>query len=300
MAAGVGAEAAARHALAQIAQDEGIVAKVADRLREQRLRQLAARLYPTVPSCQVPTLSLIYMVAFSENQTHPYLAPEPHVGTFVEVGAYDGEFVSNTVTLADAGWHGVYIEPVPEFVQRCADRHARNPNVQVLHTAAGPEDGATVEMRVAGTLSTSNADMLALYQHMNWSKDHVTDQVVRVPSNRLDTLLELAGVQPSFDVLVIDTEGWELNVMRGFDLARWMPALAIVEIEDSAETIQTAIREGAVDQEAAERVIGSMRAVRDIFLQHGYKSVFADAINTVFVREDLQHKFAGSLPMDDL
>ena len=44
-------------------------------------------------------------------------------GTFVEIGAYDGESFSNTSFLADLGWNGLYVEPVPKFAALCRARH---------------------------------------------------------------------------------------------------------------------------------------------------------------------------------
>ena len=40
-------------------------------------------------------------------------------GTFVEVGAFDGWSYSHTVCLAQLGWRGLYIEPVPEHAALC-------------------------------------------------------------------------------------------------------------------------------------------------------------------------------------
>src|SRR5262245_554998 len=74
------------------------------------VKALLKRLLPCVPSvgtalppssfyrpdadCQVRGLDAIYNAAFG-NLKH---------GVFVEVGAYDGQFVSNTCFLADLGW----------------------------------------------------------------------------------------------------------------------------------------------------------------------------------------------------
>ena len=65
-------------------------------------------------SCQLPLL------------LHFYKRYLPQTGTFVEVGAFDGEAFSNTSCLADAGWTGNYIEPIPDYASKCAARHANN------------------------------------------------------------------------------------------------------------------------------------------------------------------------------
>src|SRR5579885_680685 len=75
--------------------------------------------YRPTQTCQIPILGGLYEHLFGERTD----------GTFVEVGAYDGETYSNTSSLADLGWRGVYVEPVPSSVARCRQRHARNPRV---------------------------------------------------------------------------------------------------------------------------------------------------------------------------
>src|SRR5262245_29035772 len=54
-------------------------------------------------SCQIPNL----------REQYESLGLSPHTGYFVEVGAFDGESFSNTSFLADQGWSGLYVEPVP-------------------------------------------------------------------------------------------------------------------------------------------------------------------------------------------
>jgi len=60
-------------------------------------------------SCQIPNLKKIYREIFGDCA----------FGTFVEVGAFDGESFSNTSGLADFGWRGLYIEPISEFAIQC-------------------------------------------------------------------------------------------------------------------------------------------------------------------------------------
>ena len=59
-----------------------------------------------------------------------------------------------------------------------------------------------------------------------------------------------------FDLLVIDVEGGEAGVLAGFTLSRWLPKLVIIE----------------------------RPPVPNCFTEAGYKSVFEDWINTVFIR----------------
>ena len=55
-------------------------------------------------TCQIPGLDAIYDQYFGDK-----------IGSFVEVGAFDGMTYSNTWHLANRGWYGVYIEAHPDF-----------------------------------------------------------------------------------------------------------------------------------------------------------------------------------------
>jgi hypothetical protein len=54
-----------------------------------------------------------------------------------------GRCASNTCFLADLGWRGIYVEPVPEYAERYAGRHGHNPNITVVSTAVGEDEGTT-------------------------------------------------------------------------------------------------------------------------------------------------------------
>jgi len=62
---------------------------------------------PLSRSCQIHTLNEIYSKYF-----------DPDHGTFVEVGANNGERWSNTWHLANSGWKGLYFEPIAELADK--------------------------------------------------------------------------------------------------------------------------------------------------------------------------------------
>src|SRR5258708_6764498 len=58
-------------------------------------------------------------------------------GYFVEVGAFDGENLSNTYFLEKAlGWQGILVEPIPKLAAQC---RTKRPLSQVVEAACvGP------------------------------------------------------------------------------------------------------------------------------------------------------------------
>ena len=77
-------------------------------------------------------------------------------GFFVEIGGFDGETWSNTSFLADEGWTGLYVEPVPGHARMIVARHFLN-RVYVEQRAVMPEPGV-MTFSSMGALSTAIAD----------------------------------------------------------------------------------------------------------------------------------------------
>ncbi len=222
-----------------------------------------ASFYPHPRACQLPVLGGLYEMMFGERTD----------GTFVEVGAFDGETYSNTSNLADLGWRGVYVEPVANAVADCRKRHARNPKVSVLACAIGAEDG-TASLWENGPCSTLSEAEHAL----NMSQGLVLVPEVRraeVPVRRLDGVLAETGIAPGFELLVVDVDGWEEAVFAGFDLDRWKPRYLLVElVEDSPHFA------------GAAELIAVARRVREHVGRHGYAEVYRDPGNTIFRAPD--------------
>lgn len=190
---------------------------------------------------------------------------------FVEVGGFDGEMLSNTACLADAGWRGLYVEPVPDYAARCRRRHARNPNVLVAECAVGARAG-TAELQVRGLLSGIAAGHQLAFDVAEWAAPFPRDRRIAVPQQTLDAVLEAAAIAPGFELLVVDVEGYEAAVFAGFDIARWHPTMMVVELCD-----------GGHDYDAFPDLVREHAAVRGHVLAGGYTAALVDSVNTVFV-----------------
>lgn len=220
--------------------------------------------YRPAADCQIPSLADIYMKTFGLKSD----------GTFIEVGANDGASVSNTAFLADMGWTGIYVEPLPRLAARCRARHRRN-NVKVIEAAVG---STRDEIRVFdnGLLSSAVPAVNELYQKLDWSRPLLTNDSMLVKQKLLEDVLAENRIPPEFDILGIDVEGMEWEVLRPFDLARWRPRLLICELEDQHPSFQ-----GASEAEAKMRE--DARKCREKVLRTGlYEEIYRDQINTVY------------------
>ena len=216
-------------------------------------------MYTTGKGCQIHELPII-LEKFLGFKTD---------GRFVEVGAFDGSQWSNTYGLACIGWKGIAIEPHPEFNSRCNQIH-KSHNVKVLRLAISNYEGEG-ELYLAGSLSTLYNSTVIAYRGMEWSSYLFPDDIktfnVRVTT--LDTCLEEERWEPDFDLLVIDVEGGELEVLKGFSIDHWRPKMMIIETH--AEYPDRCLNYKG-------RVIGTMLDF------YGYREVYADTINSIYVK----------------
>lgn len=187
-------------------------------------------------------LPIEFRAQFAEDALVWNFLGRPLEGFFIEVGAFDGVAFSVTHGLEAIGWNGLLIEALPEKAAACK---AARPNSRVVHAALGPAGcGPTAEFSavadyLGGMLSylKTNAEHLDLINRVR-----APTQRTQVPQTTMDELLkDHAG---AIDLAVIDVEGGELDVLRGFDLGRFRPRVLLIEDNSMG-------RDPAIDQHMA-------------------------------------------------
>lgn len=164
----------------------------------------------------------------------------------MEVGAFNGIDYSNSWGLIKSGWPAILIEPMPENVIRCLAEHKNRPWVIVEPVACGEDEG------VRQMFFEREGSRLA----------REGEPITSVPMMTLNAILKKHDWQPYFDMLVIDVEGAEQYVLKGFDLEFYRPKLCIVETHSHQR-----------------------QAIRDWF-EKLYRIYSEDDLNTLFVRKD--------------
>lgn len=129
-------------------------------------------------------------------------------GFFIEVGAHNGFYESNTYHLEKfKGWKGVLVEPVPELFKECIKER---PNSKVYNCALVPHDypNTTIELFFAdGTthvkgIQNDNPSYLKKIREVG-EKYSIPHYTARVPVRTLDSILdELAIKQIDFFLLM--------------------------------------------------------------------------------------------------
>ena len=213
--------------------------------------------------CQIPDLQIIYDQYFKNTNN----------GTFVEVGAYDGRSWSNTCFLADIGWKGIYIEPIKQYADSCITTHINN-NVIVENCAIGCVED-TIPIYVRDGLTT-------LVPEVNVAHDEMFNGTFSTGSAtvvRLENILRKHGIEYDFDLLVVDTEGYEYEVFQSFSLDEYRPKIIIVELCD--------IHPGYGNYPNLQQ---NAKFTRDHITNNGYHEIYRDYFKTVFISDNTRPK----------
>lgn len=140
-------------------------------------------------------------------------------GFFVEVGANDPYHASQSSHLEQLGWTGILIEPQPNLAADLA--RSRTAKVFAVACSSPQNAGKVMRLHVAGALSSLDPARMAPGAR--------TERVIEVPVRTLDDVLTEARAPVGFDLLSVDVEGHELEVLSGFNFARWRPRLILLE-----------------------------------------------------------------------
>lgn len=216
-------------------------------------------------SCQIPFLSSIYSQIFGTEKP----------GFLVEVGAFDAITYSNSSGLLEKGWSGILIEPVPEFAEKCRKRYFNNTKVRIVEKAISNKIGMQ-RLDSAGPLSTLSSELISEYRTLEWSRPSTTNDWFEVETITLDETLKIEGVSPNFELLIVDVEGFESEVFEGFTLEHWKPKMIVVELSDFHPNLESHKR-------------GHFHLGENL-LSAGYKIIYKDAINTIFVQTNILYE----------
>lgn len=201
---------------------------------------LDASLAQTVPVIGMPS-TLPYNLKVGTNRStysqwgqdtvlFPFLSKIQN-GFFVESGAYDGEYMSNTLLFEQLGWKGLLVEPHPPTFVELLSKHRR------AHT-------------FQGCLSPTAEPMVLQFSGGSGVGHVVKDGEFNVNAQPLHALMDQMG-QKTVDFWSLDIEGSEAEVLGATDFKKVEVGVLLVEMNKSEKNNEaiTAVmtKEGFVD-----------------------------------------------------
>jgi FkbM family methyltransferase len=148
----------------------------------------------------------------------------------VDVGAYDGEYCSNSLPFIREGWRAILIEPHPESFERLQRLHQGNPLVDCVRKACLHEEG---EMPLYLGAESNNTMATLCTEDSAWFRVFRSEESVPVEAVTLTRLLDGRDVPADFSLLLIDAEGMDYEVLLGLDPARYRPRVIVTENYES-------------------------------------------------------------------
>lgn len=138
-------------------------------------------------------------------------------GIFIEVGAFDGIFSSNTKLLEeDYDWTGILVEPSANlFDVLCKNR----PNSHCFQCALG-------SFEENNTYAYGDFDGHAMSSFTNRRDEPATYQVL---IRSLQSILDECGLT-HINFFSLDTEGYELNILKGIDFDKTSFDYLLIEV----------------------------------------------------------------------
>lgn len=143
-------------------------------------------------------------------------------GYFVEIGAADGVYFSNTWALEGIlNWGGVLVEANPKWWAALE----RNRSCVKIRKAAWSSSGEIVNLKLDGLFSTIDQ-----FNPLRMSLGRKSRARMRsLETVSLNDLLELYSDDRIIDFLSIDTEGAEFEILRGVDFEKYSFGFVCVE-----------------------------------------------------------------------
>ena len=126
-------------------------------------------------------------------------------GRFLDIGAHDGQMLSNTRALALSGWWGTLVEPNPYLFLELLKRYGNDKRFTLINAAMSDKSGMTDFFYDAGG-----------YQ---FGSSIASNAKELFPGQAFATSFKVNAISPkdlteTYDFISIDTEGFDLPILK--------------------------------------------------------------------------------------
>ncbi len=165
--------------------------------------------------------------------------------TFAQVGGNDGQLDDPISQIAKTrNWKGLIFEPVPTYFEKLKQNYEGHENIECINFACSnekgkleiyyidPEKSEHFPSWLQGCASMDPERLVAHLERLNpnLSKSDINGLIKKyvAPVTTLNNALEDHELD-ELDLLVIDVEGHEVEVVKGFEIEKYHPKMALIE-----------------------------------------------------------------------
>lgn len=192
--------------------------------------------------------------------------PDTEKGFYIDVGANNPVVDSVTKLLYDEGWSGINIEPIDKHIYSLRKARPRDINLQV-GLSDKPGKLKFTEYPEGDGLSTFDTSMSRAYAKGNHPFPTKKAKEYEVTVKTLQTVIEENNVH-HIHFIKIDVEGYEYEVINGYDWKIIRPELICVEANHTHKN----------------------KDWRRLLKKHEYEQVFFDGINDYYLSKESMYR----------
>lgn len=139
-------------------------------------------------------------------------------GFFLDVGCFDGEFISNTYKLEKHGWEGLCIDAFPKNFEK-------RPRSKVVQAVLGTEKNIEVEFTKSKYPEISG--ITNYLSARNW--EYHIDEKIKMKTSILDEILQENNVPQFIEYMNLDVEGMEFEILKSFPFNKYKFGILSIE-----------------------------------------------------------------------
>jgi FkbM family methyltransferase len=134
------------------------------------------------------------------------------VGSFLDIGAFDGKTYSNTLKLVELGWSGTCIEPDPAAFKQLSYLHKDNKDIKLINAAFAQDTGETTFFTANGeAISTTSPEHKTRWEGL-WDVKYSEIKV-----NKINLSSFYNGETYTFVNLDVESTNWDLLQLLPLD-----------------------------------------------------------------------------------
>lgn len=150
--------------------------------------------------------------------------------SYLDIGANNPKYISNTALFYEKGFNGVLIEPTVFLFEKLK---AARPRDVVLNIGVGIDDTKEADFylfsKEADGLSTFSDEEAKHWETVGMGgRKFKVEKIVKMPLVKINDVIR-DNFTECPDFVSIDVEGWDLKILKTLDFERYSPAVFCVE-----------------------------------------------------------------------